>query len=197
MSPILLLNMSLAAVIVYVSSIVWILPVFRQYDTRLRYFFLVLGLADPITLFLVEILPLKAGITHSIATLLLLYTLNITYSDRAKIIFKDLLIIALFTFALFLPNLFYLTLLLHLVIFVKLLIYILKNVHQNGILDIFYSILLFYDVTVIIKIATFLSGTHQGYILTYIALAFQILIALFFIIFREDSPILKIKFNRN
>jgi hypothetical protein len=97
--------MHFAAIIGNISSIVWILPIFRQYKTRMFYFFLVLGLADPLNMLAVMVLKFKTCYVHSIAAILLFYSLNYRENRKLKLSYTDLLVGVLFiTMVFFCPG---------------------------------------------------------------------------------------------
>jgi hypothetical protein len=186
--------MYLATIIGYISSVVWIFPIFRQYNTRIFYFFLVLGLSDPINLLCVLVFNFKTGLIHSIAALLLFYSLNLRYQKKIKISYTDLLVAVLFlTSIVFLSDLFYLVIAIHILIFARLVQIVIMPLHQKSELNIFYLILIFYEITVITKLSIYLSETYSGILFTYITLAFEVLIAIFFTVFKENNPRLTLK----
>jgi hypothetical protein len=55
--------------------------------------------------------------------------------------------------------------------------------------------LLFYELSVVINLLMFLSGSDLHVVMYYITLVFQILLAIFFTIFTEKSRFLIIKLN--
>ncbi len=186
--------MHLATVVVYVSSIVWIFPIFRQYNTRMFYFFLVLGLSDPINIFSLWALNTKPGFVHSIAALLLFYSLNFRDNQKLKMSHTDILVGILFlSLAFFLNELFYLTFLIHLLILSRIIQIIVVDIHKKSELNIFYLVLIFYEISIVMNLFILLSRTERGMLLFFITLTFQILIAIFFTIFKENNPRLLLK----
>jgi hypothetical protein len=186
--------MHLAVIIVYISTIVWILPIFRQYNTRIFYFFLILGLSDPANIISVSLFTHKTGLVYCIAALLLFYSLNLREHSRLKFTYTDFLLIILFVSAIFLLNdLNYLILCIHLIILVRFIQKVVIDVHQKGEANVFYLMLILYETTVIVKIVVFLFGSNVGVLFFYITLAFQILIGIFFTLFKENNPFLNLK----
>lgn len=55
--------------------------------------------------------------------------------------------------------------------------------------------LVFYEISVIVNLIVFISKTNLSVVFFYLTLSFQILVAIFFTIFREDSSISKLKFR--
>ena len=105
-----------------------------------------------------------------------------------------MLVVILFLMMLiFLSDLFYLVTAIHILIFARIVQIVIMPLHQKSELNIFYLILLFYEITIITKLSIYLSETHSGVLFTYITLAFEILIAVFFTVFKENNPHLVLK----
>jgi len=186
--------MYLASIIVYISSIAWIFPIFRQYNTKMFYFFLVLGLSDPINILCIWVLNTKPGLIYSIAALQLFYSLNLRDRKEIRLSYADLLFVVLFLLMIiFISELFYLTTAIHILILARIVQIVIMPLHQRSELNIFYLVLLFYEITVLIKLSVYLSGTDAGILFAYITIAFQILIAVFFTVFKENNPRLLLK----
>ena len=64
---------------------------------------------------------------------------------------------------------------------------------MKQIVNIFHIVLAFYMTTSVASLIIYLNGDHQAIVLFSINIAFQILIAIFFAIFREDHP--KLTYN--
>lgn len=188
--------MQTATLIIYISFVVWIFPIFRQHNTQLFYFFLILGISDPINFLLVSVYSLKSGVVHSIAALLLFYSIN-QADKKLKLTYSDILVIALFLLALFFYDLILLLMIIHILILIRFLQTVIIDLHKNAKLSIPYLILVFYELTVIIKLFFFLSGTHTGIFFFYTTLAFQLLIGIFFTIFKIDDLRLTKHLNSN
>jgi hypothetical protein len=186
--------MLIAKIITYASIFVWLLPAIRQYKGKYFYYFLILALSDPLNIFFVNVLNVPNYFFHSIAGILLFYSIGTSTQSFLKYWKFNLLFILVFLFTLFtLPNLLFLILILHVLI---LSIFIKQSVillHQSGELNYFLLVLIFYEITVLLKVIVFISGTDTGIMFFYLTLSFQILVALFFTIFREESSILTIK----
>ena len=158
------------------------------------YFFLVLGLSDPLNLLSVLLLKVKPELLYSIAALLLFYSLNFRDHQKLKLSYTDLLVVVLFLFmTIFLSDLFYLTIAIHILILTRLFQIVIIPLHQKSEINIFYLVLVFYEISLLINLTILLSRTNAGILLFYITLAFQILIAVFFTIFKENNPRLLLK----
>ena len=183
--------MLIAKIIIYASIIVWFLPAFRQYKGKYFYYFLILALSDPLTFFSINVLQVSNYFFYSIAGILLFYSIGTSTQSFLKYWKFNLLFIVVFLFTLFtLPNLLFLILILHILILYKFIKQSVIRLHQSGELNYFLLVLIFYEITALLKVIAFISGTDTGIIFFYLTLSFQILVALFFTIFREDSSIL-------
>jgi len=181
--------MHIALLIIYLSAFAWIFPIFRQYKSNLFYFFLFLGISDPLTIFLFHVFHISPGIIFVIFAPILFYTINIDRQKKFSInsieIFVFLLTLILFFTV---PNNDVIMLVIYTMILIRVLYKILIELHHKQIVNIFHIVLAFYMTTSVASLLIYLNGDHQAIILFYINLAFQILIAVFFSIFSEDNP---------
>jgi hypothetical protein len=158
------------------------------------FFFLILGLSDPLNLFSVSVLQIKPGLIHSVAALLLFYSLNFKDKQKLKISYTDILVVVLFLSAVFIfYNLFYLTLIIHFLILARFIQIFVIDLHQISELNIFYLVLVFYEISIVINLFVLLGESEKRMFLFFITLTFQFLIAIFFTIYREDNPHLRVK----
>ena len=186
--------MLIAKIITYASIIIWLLPAIRQYKGKYFYYFLILALSDPVDIFCGNVLNLPNYIIHSIAAILLYYSIGTSTQSFLKYWKFNLLFIVVFLFTLFtVPNLLFLILILHILILSKFIKQSVILLHQSGELNYFLLVLIFYEITALLKVIVFISGTDTGIMFFYFTVSFQILVALFFTIFREDSSILTLK----
>ena len=185
--------MSFSNIVIIVSLIIWLFPVFRQYKSNLFYYFFILALEDPIVYVTFIFTNIPVTVIHSIAGILLFYAVDKDWKNIFKNRIMNLILIGGFLVALFtLSNLMFLILTLHLLILSKFIKYIIIRLFNFSEINCFYFILIFYELTILINLIVLLSGTNVGYLLHYITAAFQMLVAIFFIIFKEDSQLLKI-----
>ncbi len=181
--------MRIALIIIYLSSFAWIFPIFRQYKSNLFYFFLFLGISDPLTILLFQIFRHPPGIISVIFAPILFYTINIDRQKKFSINSIEIFVFLL-TFILFftVPNNDVIMLVIHTMILIRVLSKILIELHHKQIVNIFHIVLAFYMTTSVASLLVFLNGDYQAMVLFYINLAFQILIAIFFSLFSEDNP---------
>ncbi len=181
--------MSIAILIIYISIIAWTIPIFRQYKTNLFYFFLFLGLTDPLTLLWLKVFHLPPGIISLIIAPILFYCVNIDRQKKFSINSTEIFVF-IFTLILFFTELKsdVIMLIIHTLILIRVIYKILIELHHKHIVNLFHLMLTFYMITSVASLLIYLNGDHQAIILFYVNLAFQILIALFFTIFEENNP---------
>ena len=142
----------------------------------------------------VAVLNVQPSLIHSIAGIFLFYSIDTVRQEFGRMWLPNLIIVVTFVIALLmLSNPLFLVLILH---FLILLIFIKKlmlKLYQLGGFNWFYLALIFYEITVILNVIVFISGTEIGILYFYLTLAFQFLVAIFFTIFREESPLLRIR----
>lgn len=181
--------MNLTFTIYYISTIAWVFPIFRQFRCNLFYFFLVLGLSDPISIFVTETFSLRPEIIQVIIAPILFYAINI---DRQKKFYLNKLEVFIFilTYTLYFlinnPNI--VLLIIFVLITIRSIFKIIIELHHHQKINIVHLVLAFYMISSVASLIIYLNGDHQGIVLFYINLAFQTLIAIFFSIFREDDP---------
>ena len=186
--------MSLARIIVYVSIFFWILAAIRQYKGNYFYYFLILALSDPINIFCVSFIGVTQGWVHSVAGLLLVYSVGYNNNEFRKYLILNIIVILVFlSILIVLSNLRYLILATHMMILAKFLKIAFVQLHNNSKLNLFYLALIFYEITIVINFIDLITGVSIGITFFYIILAFQIILAIFFTIFREENPMLNFK----
>ena len=186
--------MSVATLVLYISTFAWIFPIFRQYKCNLFYFFLLLGISDPLSIFFLKIIHLKPGIISVIMTPILFYSININ-RQKPFAISRFEIFVFVFTIALIpiIRNYDIIQLFIEILILIRIIYNIIIDLHHKQLLNIFHLMLAFYMITSVASLIIYLNGDHQGIVLFYINLSFQIFIAIFFSIFREDHP--KLTYN--
>lgn len=186
--------MSIVLIVLYVSMLAWIFPIFRQYRCNILYFFLLLGISDPLAwLYLKTFHSSPVYVTVIIAPLLF-YSININRQKKFTITPLEIFVFILTAVLLFtISNLDIIMLIIHTLVLIRIIFKILIELHHKQIINIFHIVLAFYMATSVASLIIYLNGDHQAIILFYINLAFQILIAIFFASFREDHP--KLTYN--
>lgn len=186
--------MTIASIIAYISIFFWIFPAIRQYKRNYFHYFLFLALSDPINIFCVSFIGVTQGWVHSVAGLLLFYSVGYSNNEfRKYLIYNTVLILVFVCLLVVLANLRYPILATHTMILAKFLKIAFVHLHNTSKLNLFYLALIFYEITIVINFIDLITGTSVGITFFYIILAFQILLAIFFIIFREENPMLNFK----
>ena len=186
--------MSAAELIVYISIVFWLLPPFRQFKGAYFLYFLILALSDPLAIFSVKLIGAPPHVIHTFASILLFYSINPKSANIRRNWFSHSIFIIGFIIAIFfLHNLLYIVLIIHLMILFKFLKLTLVTSYKLDILNIFYLVLIFYELSIIINLLDFLGSNEFRIIIYYMTLSFQILMAIFFTIFTEKSDFLILK----
>ncbi len=176
--------------IIDISVFFWLLPPFRQFKGRFFYYFLIMALSDPITIFCFEVLKLSVNTIHSIAGLFLILSILFIEEGIKKKFILTLLISGFILGMFYLPNHLYLLVAIHIVIFLMLLKIAIVPIYQKNIINIFYFALLFYELSIVLNLSLIMGGSNIKMLLFYMTLSFQVLMAIFFTIFTEKSRIL-------
>lgn len=186
--------MNIAFIIIYISIVAWVFPIFRQYRSNLFYFFLFLGICDPLSMLVSKFIHMQIENIAVIISPILFYTINIDRKKDFKITKTEIFVFIL-AYTLFIlrtnPNI--ILLIIHTLIAIRAIFKIIIDLHLNQKVNLFQLVLAFYMITSVASLIIFLNGDYRGIVLFYTNLAFQILIAFFFSIFREDDQRLVFK----
>ena len=189
--------MYLAKIIVYISILFWLLPPFRQIKGGYFLYFLISGYSDPITLFLLWHLKLNPYYSHLIISLLL--TISIFYYTKFLKIRWIISLVLFLILSLWLCD--KSTLYIPIVIFRILIVWQLFVSSANEFLlkhkiNLYLSVLIFYELTVILKYVAVGINYTNGIYMFYLTLAFEMFICIFFIFYNlENSPLIKLPFS--
>ncbi|MGD8778827.1 MAG: hypothetical protein PVH88_07675 [Ignavibacteria bacterium] len=183
----------------YFSILLWIFPAIRQFQGRFFYFFLILGIHDPVYTLFNELWDFSLPLVYTVSLHYLLIPSLSSWKDILNN--KYLLILPLIVFVVlsFFFNDFrvYFTILIiiHSIIFFKVFIFFLKqNVYESSI-NIFYVALLFYELTNILKVSNIMVGIDNAIANFILTSLFQILFGIYFSLFKDDHPKNFIKIN--
>lgn len=181
-----------AATLTYLSLFFWVLPPLRQYKTSLFIYFLILAISDLFGLLLFHFLKLDFSYFYIIVSFSSLIALQKNEYLRKKwILFSGsgLIVISLsfIKFGIGI-HIFFLTLL-HLMIIFRILYLFVMVVAQKQSISFFYLVLAFYEFTVLLKFFNYLFPLNvDAHTYFYITTIFELLVGVFFTLFREDSP---------
>ena len=183
--------MTIPYLLFFISVFIWVFPPFRQYKTEYFLFFLILAVADPVGALLNIFLAVKPIHENLVVTFLLVIALI-----GSKQLKKSWLIVTL-SFLILLAVMMKLPLVgsYGIKIFLSsiILFIILKNsllyFNSNQTFNLFFLILILYEITIIIKYIYTASGTHTGIIYFYTTSFFEFFIGIYFCFFnKENSP---------
>ena len=195
-------------ILFYLSLIIWLFPPLRHYKKKFFYFFLILALADPFALIyraiflkpapqlynyllsyalILSLLEFRTIIKHKyffLIVLLLLFIISFPYNFIFQIDSSLYLSLNFMQTMNFYLSVFLLSQIIIFIILLKLSI--VKYVSTTK-FNVFYFVLVFYQLTVVLKFFNFLVGFADAgafFVITTIA---QNIFGLFFSIVREDK----------
>lgn len=178
--------------------IIWLLPPIRQYGGKYFYFFLILAIADPLTYLLLKITQSNMNSINIISAFILFTILlnSKSFLRRWLIlipIFMLLIIINFVSYEFQHATLIFIHVLIIMLIFKITVVYI----FDKNELNFFHFSLLLYEAIIVLRGIAILSELDTGIVFFYLCAIFQILLAIFFSIFREDKPKLSISLKKN
>jgi len=195
--------MELATIIFRSSMFIFLLPPIRQFRGRYFYFFLTLAVEDPLGSFLVHKAHFDWEIVHIVFSVLLLTAII----KPEKFLKKSLHFLPFFLFVILFYYIFknYYKFvhgslefgigLMHFIIFVALIKQSILLIRERMEINIFQILLILYETSIISKFITYSLLETKGLIFLFITLAFELILGLFFSIFRSDNPKLFIRLN--
>ncbi len=177
----------------------WIFPALRQYGNKFFYFFLILAMADPISLFSKSVFNYNINVPFFFFTsylLLISIQTKETIIKKRKLIIIVLILVISSLFMNFPINLYNggMIIIYILIFFQFFVIFVKTNVEEKAV-DIFLVILMFYALTSILKLTNLFFGLSNAIAYFYLTTIFQLLIGLYFSIFKADNPKNLIKIN--
>lgn len=182
-------------ILYYISIIVWLFPPLRQWNRKYFYFFLILALADPISITITLFIRKPIHFYFPLVSIILLLSI-INYKDifiiRRNLFIYFITIIAI-VISLFFVHSKLLVVLIHFIIsiiFIKE--FIVKYVFERE-FNFYYVVLIFYEFTIILKFFNVYLGFSNATAFFIITTIFQIAFGLFFSIFREDKTRIALK----
>ena len=181
--------MRLSLVLLCISMIVWIFPAIRQYRGNFFYYFLILAVTDPVgQLWYFFTGPSSFTYVYCINSLLLYYSIDLKNQSILGNWVSKLTSLLIIVIALLLNTNYHLIIIvLHIIILFKFIKLISVKLFNENELNLFYLVLILYELTIIVKMSIIIIHTEIGSIFFQITLAFEMLIAVFFMIFREDN----------
>lgn len=181
--------MKVQYIVLYLSALFWIFPAVRQYKTELFWYFLVFALSDPIRLILIIIFRTNPSYITLLLNILLLFSVIwqlLKKSSKKAVLFvvSTLFIYSFFTSRIFAINL---ALLFHIIIIFYFVQRSLSFITKTDKVNIFHLFLLLEEISIVLKVLAVLSDAKTGLAFHTATNLFQILIAIFFTLYKEDD----------
>lgn len=169
--------------------IVWIFPVIRQYRGNFFYYFLILAVTDPVNRFWFFFTgPSPNAYIYCISSLLLYYSIDVRNQRISENWVSKLTLLLTFIAAMLLNTNYHLiTTVLHIIILFKFIKIITVKLYNESKLNLFYLTLILYELTIVLKMSLIIVITETGTVFFHITMVFEMLIAVFFMIFKEDN----------
>ena len=179
---------------VYFSILVWLLPPFRQLKGGYFLYFLILGYSDPLALFLGWIFKLNLEYTHLVIAFLLTITV-LFYNNNLNLkwIGSLFLLLILSILKVGVENRYFYFVIFHIIIYLQILIPSIKEFYLKHQINLYFTVLLIYELTTILKFVAVIYNYFSGVYLFYLSAVFEMFIALFFIFYNlQNSPHIKL-----
>jgi len=185
---------SILKILFYVSIFIWLFPPIRQWKTKFFYFFLILALADPISIF-ISLFIIKNNYFYFplISYLQLISIINYKNIPKLKAIVYNLLLVGIIILLFIFNQPKTVVPIIHFIITIIFMKELLVKFVFDRMLSIFYLMLIFYEFTIILKYFNVILGFTDATAFFIITSIFQIAFGLFFSIFREDKTSIALK----
>jgi hypothetical protein len=179
--------MTLPHIIILLGMFFWIVPAARQYKSPLFYYFLVFAYYDAVAIIIYSL----TGYTHLklLFALILVYSVVYSLTSRRtsnKVLFFSVILLVLDLFFMTLNGTYY-QIAIHSVIIYLFFRRTITFVALKGSLNIFHLFLLLEEFSLIFKFLANQLDPAMGTLLFYLTTFFQLFIAIFFSIFREED----------
>ena len=187
--------MLVARLIIFVDILIWMFPPFRQFQKRYFYYFLLLGISDPLFQIIYIFIKFDPFRLYEVFTPLMLLSVINFRLGKKDIFIAAFLLILNFIYTVFAPVSYLKVslLVLHLIILSYFLVHATLELNHNKTINIFYFVLCLYQLSLAMKYLITITDLTTGVFYFLISTAFEILIAVFFIFFNEkNGPKLKI-----
>lgn len=186
--------MTITQLIIYASILFWLFPVIRHYKGNYFIYFLILALSDPLAIACVAVFKIQPTVIHAIAAICLFYSIDTVRHEFIRLWMLNLIIIITFIILLLLQSIpLFLILIFHFLVLYVFIKKLMIKLYQFGELNWFYMVLIFYEITALVKLIVLISGAEIGIVYYFLTVTFQFLIAIFFTIFREESSFLRLR----
>lgn len=174
----------------YLLIIIWFFPPFRQYKGKYFYFFLFLALSQAGGLIFYAFHSGVPWLIFIVFSFLLFCALQ-EWKKLKKywyIFFVFFLIIIFIHFILRDRNISeYIFIGLHLIILFRLLQIFIPEIVNGMVINLFLIMMIFYEIIIITKFINYMTGFADAYTYFFITSTFEVILGLFFSIFRADN----------
>jgi hypothetical protein len=172
-----------------IGMLVWLFPPIRQYGTRFFIFFLMLGFADITGALYTKYFQGSNLLIYIIITAVAYFSIHNIKHLKKYFFYYAFMVIAAFGIFFRMPDMITGSLIIlafHILIMLTLFKDLLNDFFNIRSLNLFLAVLIFYEITTVTKLATLLTGSYNNYIYFGTTTAIQILLGIFFSIFRYD-----------
>ncbi len=182
--------MKIYFVIASLSMLFWIFPAVKQYKTELFWYFFIFAFTDPVKVIInLQIKHVSNNLTYVLSSFLLMLSVLWSFKNKKSIRILIAVVLSLALFSFFSNRIFTYNLMIsiHVIItyfFIKRTFMFTAN---SGKVNIFHLILLLEEISIILKMSAMLISLKPGLNYYVATTAFQILIAIFFTLYREDN----------
>lgn len=179
-------------ILAWVENVVWILPVFRQFSGKYRNFFVVMSVTGLITN-LISMYGPRYLVNYSEIFMSFVLLISLLSSEQLKSFkYPIILLGAGIVYSLIMNHPMNIEILvmivLHLLILAVFLRTFIFTAFLNNRFDIFVLVLIMYELSLLIRFFYAATNTSLGQYYYFISTLFEILLGIFFIITKDDSP---------
>lgn len=182
-------------IILFILSILWIIPIFRQRGGQYFHFFIVLSYSAPLALLAVSVFNLNAAFILTIASYLLFMSIQPKKERTAKWFQNSMAALVPFGLGFFFSDYSISLLLLNFMILWKIQkISVICYLNTNSI-NLFYIVLIVHQVSLIIFYVINISGSEYAILFSYLTLIVDFLAVLFLSKYRENDSAILVKLS--
>ena len=175
--------------IIALTVLFWIFPAIRQYKTELFCYFFILAVEDPLTMSLSLAKIFAPYNSYMIGAFILILALFWNYRKNryTKVILAVFFLLICTAIGASMKIHYGILILFHLTILLFFLRRSIYFIAESGKANLFHLFLLLYETTIMLKMLVMLTEANAGLAFFHITTIFEILIAIFFSIFKEND----------
>lgn len=195
--------MEIAQLFSYISMVIFAIIAIRQFGGNYFYYFLILAIEDPLAHLLIKTIHFPQMKLHVLFSFFVLYSvIKLKEINKSILYFIPLSVVYLIasTYAdvssVEIKNQMRMFIgIMHTIILLVIIKRVIFDIKLKSTLNLFLFALALYESITVFKFIMAVLELYKGFLFFYLALFFQILLALFFIMFRDDNPKLLIKLS--